>query len=340
LFRVYTDPVGSATSVETTPGITVRYAEPTVYRISYSSGDVQDFVFGGSFVGAQPVNNLFTPNIYSGGSDTTTLTTTQISNALFSGIKSYAGQRLNVTRDLITNKVDAKPVQYSQTGLWIQSVQLVSLGTVAPGTLATTIPTSNIDATLNTTITYVNTFDPDRPWPIDQVKKGRNYPLFIQTTNNADGTVNNSRIRAADVGYTFGGDPYNNIVGDYYISFVEKRDLPISPEFTVEEISTMAMWSDGGTRQVLGGPLYRATLNVRMTGSDSTATLASIKGSPDITNQFLIGEDYKLDMRVNGRFSNFRIDDGDIDGEINTGVNGNDWSISSYQFDVEKGGTR
>ena len=340
LFRVYVDPVGTTNAVETTPGIAVRYAEPTVYRITYSSGDVQDFIFGGAYVGAQTINTLYTPNIYQGGSNTSTYDTATISTAIFNGIKSYAGQRLNVTRDLLTNTINASPVQYSQTGLWIQNIQLISLGTLAPGTLATTIPTGNIDATLVTDIDFVNTFDPNRPWPIDQVKKGRNYPIFIQTTNNADGTVNNSRIRAADIGYTFGGDPYNNVVGDYYISYVEKRDLPISPEFTVEEVSTMALWTDGGTQQVLGGPFYRATINVRMTGADSTATLANIKGDPDITNQYTVGDDYKIDMRVNGRFTNFRIDDGDIDGEIDTSPNGNKWNISSYQFDVEKGGTR
>lgn len=340
LYRVYADPLQDKNASETTAGITIHYAEPTVYRITYSTGDIQDFVFGGINNGARTVNDLWLIDKYTGGNDTTKYTTSQISSALANSIKSYAGQRLSVSRNAITNQVTASPVQYSQDGLWIDKIELLTIGTKSPSVLAAEIPNPVTDATLSSTVSYVNTFDPDRPWPIDQIKKGRNYPIFVQTTNNADGTVNNSRIRAADIGYTFGGDPYNNVTGAYYVSYVEKRDLPISPEFETEEISTMALWADGGTKQVLGGSLYRATLNIRMTGANSTATLANIKGSPDITNQFSISDDYKIDMRVNGRFTNFRIDDGNVDGENDTGVNPNKWTLSSYQFDVEKGGTR
>ena len=340
LFRVYLDPMTTNAATETTAGVTIRYSEPTVYRVTYSNGDIQDYVFGGTYDGALAIGTAFVSDIYSGGSSSTTYNPTQISTELFTSIKSYAGQRLNVTRNTTTQLVTAVPVQYSQNGLWIDSITLVQRGTIAPTTLAVTIPATVNDSTITETIDYVSSFDPDRPWPIDQVKKGRQYPIFIQTTNNADGTVNNSRIRAADIGFAFGADPYNNVDGTPYISYVEKRDLPISPEFNTEEISTMALWADGGTREVLGGPLFRATVNVRMSGANNTAELASLLAGADTTNQYVIGDDYKIDMRVNGRFTSFRIDDGDEDANVTTGVNERAWNVSSYQFDIGQGGTR
>ena len=345
LFRVYLDPITTIDAVETTAGVTIRYSEPTVYRVNYSNGDFQDFVFGGTYNGALAENVAFVTDIYNGGTSSTTYTPTQISTEFFNSIKSYAGQRLDVTRNVVTELVKAIPVQYSQNGLWISSISLLQRGTIAPAVLAVTIPVSSVDATITETIDFVSTFNPDRPWPIDQVKKGRQYPIFIQTTNNADGTVNNSRIRAADIGFAFGADPYNSVAGSPYVSYVEKRDLAISPEFNTEEVSTMALWADGGTRQVLGGPLSRATINVRMSGSNNTAKLVDLLSGADVTNQYVIGDDYKIDMRVTGRFGNFRIDDGEFDPEGNEvdptqGDNIRAWNVSSYQFDIGQGGTR
>lgn len=339
LFKVYLDPVSASTATETTAGITVRYSEPTVYRVNYSNGDFQDFVFGGTYNGALATNTAFVTDIYSGGSSSTTYNITQISTELFTEIKSFAGRRLSVTRDSANEKVSATPVQYSQNGLWVDSIQVLSRGTTSPSTLAVTVPTPIVDATIAETISVVSTFDPDRPWPIDQVKKGRNYPIFIQTSSNANGIVTSNRIRAADIGYEFGADPYNNVAGTQYISFVERRDLPVSPEFDTEEISRVAMWADGGTRQVLGGPLFRATINLRMTGTDNTAELPSLQTSADRENEFIIGDNYKVDMRVNGRFANLRIDDAEpTDGAAAN--NSRAWSVSGYQLDIDKGGEK
>lgn len=339
LFKVFLDPVSASTATETTPGITIRYSEPTAYRVNYSNGSFQDFVFGGTYNGALALNTAFVSDIYAGGSSSTTYTTTQISTELFTEIKSYAGRRLSVTRDTSNQKVTATPVQYSQNGLWVDSITVLSRGTVAPATPAITIPTGSVDASIAETISVVSTFDPDRPWPIDQVKKGRNYPIFIETTTDSAGTVTNNRIRAADVGYTFGADPYNNVAGTPYISFVERRDLPISPEFDTEEISTVALWADGGTREVLGGPLFRATINVRMGGANNTAELVDLITSPDRENSYTIGEDYKVDMRVTGRFTSMRIDDCEAtDGAA--ALNTKAWNVSGFQFDIDKGGAK
>lgn len=339
LFKVYLDPVSASTATETTAGITVRYSEPTVYRVNYSNGDFQDFVFGGTYDGALATNTAFVTDIYSGGSSSTTYSTTQISTELFTEIKSFAGRRLSVTRDSSTEKVSSTPVQYSQNGLWVDSIQVLSRGTTSPSTLAVTVPQPIVDATIAETISVVSTFDPDRPWPIDQVKKGRNYPVFIQTSSDANGNVTSNRIRAADIGYEFGADPYNNVAGTQYISFVERRDLPVSPEFDTEEISRVAMWADGGTRQVLGGPLFRATINLRMSGTDSTAELPSLQTSADRENEFIIGDNYKVDMRVQGRFANLRIDDAEpTDGA--SANNSRAWSVSGYQLDIDKGGEK
>lgn len=344
VFRYSLDPAVAVTAVETTAGIAIRYSEPTCYRFSFSNDDTLDFVFGGTYNGVLAANTQFVPDIYTGGSSSTRVPIATVSTKLLEGLASFAGQRLKTLRDGSNQKVTASPVQYSQDGLWVTSIEVISRGTVAPTSLAVAIPTSVTNADLAETILVINAFDVDRPWPISQVKRGRKYPIFIQTTTNNAGVVTNNRIRAADIGYKIGADPYNNIGGTPYVSFVEKRDLPISPEFDVEEVSSVALWADGGTQTVLGGAINRATFNLRMSAANNTAELVDIDRAPQITNQFTVGSDYKIDTRITGRFSSFRIDDGDINPDIQEGeeevININAWNISSYQLDIKKGGER
>jgi len=332
VFAPTSNPLQNSTAVETTSGIPIRYSQPTVIRILYSDNSFQDYVFGGASNGPLAISEPYVANLYSGNTSSTTYTHTSISDSLETQIKIAGGNNLTVERT--GNNLRIAPIQYSTDGMFITSATLTYLGTTAPSSKLVTAPVPATDATFSSTFSSFGRFDPDRPWATDQVKGGSVYPIFIQTNTVDDA----SRLRAADVGYTFGADPANNISGDPYISFVERRELGITPELDTEEIARAAIQSTGGTATELGGFLYYPTLYMRMTGSNYTAEYAELKSGSTLTNDYTVGSDYKIDTRITGRFINFRLDDADSD--PSTASNQFAWGLSSIQFEVNKAGER
>ncbi len=100
-------------------------------------------------------------------------------------------------------------------------------------------------------------------------------------------------------------------------SFVERRRLALTPEFDTETLVSMALLADG-----------TATLNVTAEGTNTPGNEME-----SLTNSFTfdISDDYKTDIRVHGRFLNYRIADD---------IPGTDWRLTGLQFDIGKGGQR
>ena len=192
-----------------------------------------------------------------------------------------------------------------------------------------------IDMTTGTN-TIATRLDLLRPWASDQYNPNRLFPIFIQTQSaiQDDGSVTlNNRIRAADVGFTFGGTGYR--------SFVERATIGMTPEFDTEQLTSIALWADGGTQLEIGEAVRQATLRVSVRGTNSPGETTDLT-VPDtdssetnrkVINDFAVGEDYKVDTRIHGRFVNYRIDD-------QGSFNNVEWNLSGFQFDITKGGRR
>ena len=156
----------------------------------------------------------------------------------------------------------------------------------------------------------------------------------------ADGTVNPNMffpllVTTSDVNDTdsvFVADApgrYQLVNNDAYESFILRTRLAIAPEFTTEMMASMALLTEGPG----------ARLEVRARGTDVPSTDAMpMLGTPDsltTTNEFVVDDDYKTDLRVHGRLLNYKISD-NVNGTNQTA----DWTIAGMQLDIGAGGTR
>ncbi len=244
-----------------------------------------------------------------------------------------------------------KPSQFSANANYVTayspSTQVVA-ASVAPTTTAlvaaaegTLVAAGNpTQSTSGTSIS--TTFDIVRPWANDQINPNKAYPLFIQS-GYSSGTLFN-RIRAADLGYSFGGTAY--------VSYIERQQMSITPNFDTETLNSIAMWADGGTATTVGGATNRATLQMRARATNNPGELAFLTVAEDNTqsnakankltvNDFIVADTYKTDVRITGRFLNYRIDDAAADTSSSyTSTNTNAWNISGFQLGVSKGGVK
>lgn len=139
--------------------------------------------------------------------------------------------------------------------------------------------------------------------------------------------VVNSDIFGAD----FNGK-YTDMAGNNYESYVERTEAPMTPEFDVESLTSIALWTDKDIDDDVD-------LRVRFRATDKPS--ASLAASPLSANgvagnsenpKFTIGTDYKTDMRLNGRLIHFRITD--------EALSGDNWKLAGIQLEVKKGGRR
>ena len=243
--------------------------------------------------------------------------------------------------------IQISPSQFSSNANYVKSfspfTQLVNasvaptttnLVAVAEGnTVAASSPTQD---TTGTTIS--TTFDIVRPWASENINPNKVFPIFAESgfTNN----VLFNRLRAGDLGYDFGGTNY--------ISYFEKEQMSITPNFDTETLNSLALWADGGTVTTVGGEPERATLKIRSRatnypGEKSFLTTPEDNSQSDarrnklIINDFLVASNYKVDLRSSGRFINYRVDDADTN---NIASNNKAWSISGLQLMISKGGVK
>ena len=258
-------------------------------------------------------------------------------------------QFLLVTPDSATTptSIIVSPSQFSSNANYVKSfspdTQIVdasvaptttNLVAVAEGnTVAASTPTQD---TTGTTIS--TTFDIIRPWASGNINPTKMFPIFAESGFN-NGVLFN-RIRAGDLGYDFDGTNY--------ISYFEKEQMSITPNFDTENLSALALWADGGSIETVGGEPVRATLRIRSratnypgekpfltTAEDNTQTDA--KRNKLVVNDFTVASSYKVDLRVLGRFINYRVDDADAS---NASSNNKSWNVSGLQLTVSKGGIK
>ena len=199
-----------------------------------------------------------------------------------------------------------------------------------PGLRVPNFVDRNIDSTgLITSTSVINrVFDPLRPWPTTQVNLNREYPIFATAVLDNETGALDQNFRGGDLGFVY--------LGAAYESFVERIELALTPEFDTEQVQALALWLDGGTPLTFGGMVDQATIAISMYGSDNpgeTQGLFTLPTSNSISNDFIVGMNYKVDMRIHGRFINFRISDM---GSLNTVS----WNLSGMQADIVKGGRR
>lgn len=259
-------------------------------------------------------------------------------------------QVLNIVADSTSDPttLTITPSQFSSNASYVQtynpfSTQVVA-ATVAPTTtnllaVAEGQPASTTNPTQGTAGTSISTtFDIVRPWQSTNINPNKIYPIFAQSGFNS-GTLFN-RIRAADLTHTF--------AGTNYVSYFEKEQMNISPTFDTEEVSSIALWADGGSITTVGGEPQPATLRVRARGTnypgenayltvaeDNTQTNA--KRNKLLVNDFVVASNYKIDTRISGRFINYRVDDANA---TNAANNDKAWNVSGLQMTVNKGGIK
>jgi hypothetical protein len=243
------------------------------------------------------------------------------------------------------------PSQFSSTANYVTAfspaTQVVA-ASVAPTTTALTNAAEGTlvaagSPTQSTTGTSISTtFDIVRPWSNSQTNPNKIFPIFAES-GYTSGTLFN-RIRSADLGFDFGGTPY--------ISYAEREQLSITPNFDTETLSSIALWADGGTIATVGGEPQRATLQIRARSTNNPGELAYLTTPEDNTqtgskankltvNDFTVASSYKTDIRITGRFLNYRVDDAAADTSSSyTGSNTKAWNISGMQLGVLKGGIK
>ena len=96
--------------------------------------------------------------------------------------------------------------------------------------------------------------------------------------------------------------------------------MSMTPEFYTEQFHSVALLAQG-----------TGTLNVKTIPSNIPAATIDFS-SPTTTGTFAIATAYKSDIRLNGRFLSYRIDDG-----ASTTTS---WNLAGLQIEVEEGGTR
>ena len=243
------------------------------------------------------------------------------------------------------------PSQFSSTANYVKSfspdVQIVN-ASVAPtraalvaaaegATVATGTPTQSTTGT-----NIKTTFDIVRPWSVTNINPTKVFPIFAES--GFDGATLFNRLRAGDLGYDFAGTKY--------ISYFERQQMSITPNFDTETIKDIALWADGGTVVTVGGEPQRATLQIRARGTNypgenpylttvENDAASGAKRNKLTVNDFIIASSYKADIRAQGRFINYRVDDAASDtSTAYTASNNKAWNISGLQMTISRGGER
>ena len=227
---------------------------------------------------------------------------------------------------------------------------------------------SSLRATLSLNNTTTLIFDIFRPWPRDEVNQNLEYPLLATSPISQDsGGIYRrlNKITGADIGwsrpsYLFARrqvtedlvnfrETVNVDTDDYpqdYDSYFERVQLALLPEFDTEQLTSIALWGDGSTPAFLRGNDMHNQLDVRISTTNYPGEVSTLDPLPDNqstnTNLFNISADYKIDMRLHGRFINYRVTD-QTALDTTQGVNPShqaEWRVSGMQADIMKGGTR
>ena len=215
-------------------------------------------------------------------------------------------------------------------------------------------------ASLETTGAVISTnFDVLRPWPTDEINPNQEFPLLsarqrldvLDDMSIATGSQTVNKVIGADLGWSrpmYSLTASMNDSPQTYESYIERVQLPLTPEFNTEQVQSVALWADGGTVTTFRQPEQYNQLDIRVSVSDHPGDRIDLSDRTmvDTANIFPISEEYKSDLRVHGRFSNIRITDDIPSAMFTTTINGktftqqSEWRLSGIQIEFAVGGRR
>ena len=188
--------------------------------------------------------------------------------------------------------------------------------------------------------TPTTTYDLVRTWSDTQVNFSVEFPIFAAGRDNRNGTTSNA-VLAGDIGYSI-----PNFTGGTtsYISFIERVQMSMVPEFTTESVKSLALWTDGGSVIDLSGNLRYNVLQLDLSVTNNPGQQVNLDTTPQYTNTHYISEDYKMDTRLTGRFLNWRLSDETLTASVvrngKTFQRDTDWRVSGMQWKISPAGRR
>ena len=313
-------------AVETTSGVRVRYSQPTWFRVQYSDGTSQDYLYGGNYQGALADNAMYHGDIYrrpDNYEDTDIDFHTRrdidfINLDMRDEITIYGQRRLNLMSNTTSNTLSVFPTQYGEHAFYFTQFDVLDPGTLAPDTdsdaLPATIPNPSLflidtDADTEMFVTSVVEvdYDPFRPWPKIEVNKAKNFVIMADETN----------LYGMDLTYGFNDSDI--------VSYIERTRMHLQPSKDVEMMAGIYLDVEGDSDQ---------TFNIRVKEANNATTGIDLStDTGNATYPYTIGgteADYKADIRVTGRMVSYRIEN----------VGKKRWDIGGISIEVGKGGTR
>ena len=257
---------------------------------------------------------------------------------------------------------DAIPVETAAT--YVRAGGPLKVAQVVSG------PNMSTRATLRLNAVTTLIFDIFRPWPRDEINQNLEFPILatVNLLQDATGIFQRlNKIVGADIGwskplYSFNRrqttedatnfrETINADTDDFpqdYESYIERVQLAIQPEFDTEQLQSLALWADGSTTEFLRSAQQYNQLDVRLTTTNYPGEVTDLAVRPTanvpgaVANTFDISADYKIDMRMHGRFMNYRITDGHTLATRDDLLLSHqaEWRLSGMQADVMKGGKR
>lgn len=233
---------------------------------------------------------------------------------------------------------------------------------------------SQTPATVTITEDINNNFDLVRPWPKDEINPNLEYPILATKAflDGVSGRPIMNKVVAADLGWSIPkfsqtprvetdvlGIPVPIITENDeplpYESYVERKQMNMSPDMDTESIHQMTIWASGSEIPYVGSETLYNRLQMRYKATDNPGKevdLTTVSGNKK--GDLFVSEGYKFDTRLHGRYLNFRItdeimDENDIILEATantkqlTGTTFTQkalWEISGLQPEVNKGGRR
>ena len=185
-------------------------------------------------------------------------------------------------------------------------------------------------------------FDVDRTWSADQVDFSYEFPIFAGGEEFPVGSATNAVV-AAEIGWSF---PTFSVAGTTHVpyeSFVERKQMALSPEFETEHLYSIALWADGSTPIQFQGEDRFNVFEFSASPTNNPGQTTDLS-DPKIKNTFYISEDYKMDIRLNGRFLNWKVSD-NITGPLECPGNKTfsqqtEWNLSGMQLSIRPSGSR
>ena len=234
--------------------------------------------------------------------------------------------------------------------------------------------TPNMDVTSEGDLVY----DIDRPWSKSLINPNLSFPIFasrqrIEGPPNV-GLVFMGKVVAADVSWgiptweytprtvtpdtsTFSETITNNDAPVPYTSYFEKMQGNIIPNMDTETIHEVSLWASGFYQPYINSTDYTFNrLQLRAKGTNNPGQVVDLTtiGDGITKNTFFISESNKMDTRLHGRYTSYRITDEILDANSveqdttsNTKRTTNTtyskmslWEVSGIQPEINKGGRR